>query len=320
MDLQDPTRRCRSRPTRRRAASCCSTTRDVIERKIKRAVTDTDTEVRFDRDSEARRVEPAVDPRGQHRRTPEALAGEYTQYGPLKTDTGEAVVELLRPIQERYAELMTDRGELRRAAAQGRRQGHRVAAATLERAYAAIGFLPPLTVTIRPRFRRDRLPPGPRQPCRCRARGRSSRRRAGATQHVGAELLVVVVLGGTARCAARRPWPRTRPNVPSPTVDLADVVQQRPGHLGARRRLGDGAAKRRATSIEWRRSGPTSAPQRQLGRRAATTRAHASSLRPAARVATASRRSAGRGGRLLHRASPSPAGGPPGRPRTAAPG
>ncbi len=26
----------------------------------------------------------------------------YSQYGPLKADTAEAVVEMLRPVQERY--------------------------------------------------------------------------------------------------------------------------------------------------------------------------------------------------------------------------
>ena len=57
--------------------------------------------------------------------TPQELAGKYTQYGPLKTDTGEAVVEMLRPIQKRYNELMTDRGELASLLQQGLRQGDR---------------------------------------------------------------------------------------------------------------------------------------------------------------------------------------------------
>ena len=34
--------------------------------------------------------------------SPEALADRYSQYGPLKEDTAAAVIELLRPIQERY--------------------------------------------------------------------------------------------------------------------------------------------------------------------------------------------------------------------------
>ena len=41
-------------------------------------------------------------------RRPEDLAGDYTQYGPLKADTADAVIELLRPVRERYEELAAD--------------------------------------------------------------------------------------------------------------------------------------------------------------------------------------------------------------------
>jgi tryptophanyl-tRNA synthetase len=74
--------------------------------------------------------------------TPEALAERYTQYGALKVDTGEAVVEVLRPIQARYHELMTDRGELQSLLRIGAQKAGAVAAATLARAQAAIGMLP----------------------------------------------------------------------------------------------------------------------------------------------------------------------------------
>ena len=40
--------------------------------------------------------------------TSEAAATGYTQYGPLKADTAAAVVEYLRPLQERYRELAGD--------------------------------------------------------------------------------------------------------------------------------------------------------------------------------------------------------------------
>ena len=36
-------------------------------------------------------------------RDPASLADEYEQYGPLKTDTAAAVIELLEPVQARYA-------------------------------------------------------------------------------------------------------------------------------------------------------------------------------------------------------------------------
>ena len=62
---------------------------------------------------QARRVEPAVDPRRLHRpRPPRRSPSGYTQYGPLKADTADAVVELLAPIQARYAELAADPAEV----------------------------------------------------------------------------------------------------------------------------------------------------------------------------------------------------------------
>jgi len=113
-----------------------------IARKFKRAVTDSDNEVRFDRGAKpgvSNLLEILAVCTGS---TPQELVSKYTQYGPLKTDAGDAVIELLRPIQSRYTELMTDRGELARLLRKGSDKAGEVAAATLERAYAAIGFLP----------------------------------------------------------------------------------------------------------------------------------------------------------------------------------
>ena len=68
---------------------------------------------------------------------PEALAGRYEQYGPLKADTAAAVVELLRPIQARYAELRRRPDGARRAPRQGRRpRPGPIAEVTLARAQA----------------------------------------------------------------------------------------------------------------------------------------------------------------------------------------
>lgn len=77
----------------------------AIEKKLKRAVTDNDGEVRFD---------PEAKPGVSNLLTilavatdgdPEALAKGYSQYGPLKSDAAEALIEMLRPIQERRAQL-----------------------------------------------------------------------------------------------------------------------------------------------------------------------------------------------------------------------
>ena len=74
--------------------------------------------------------------------TPQTLAAKYTQYGSLKVDTGEAVVETLRPVQARYHELMTDRGQLQSLLRIGADKARSVASATLARAQRSIGMLP----------------------------------------------------------------------------------------------------------------------------------------------------------------------------------
>jgi tryptophanyl-tRNA synthetase len=64
----------------------------------------------------------------------EAARG-YTQYGPLKTDTGEAIVALLEPIQARYNELIDDKAELTQLLRVGSDRARSVSSKTLKRAY-----------------------------------------------------------------------------------------------------------------------------------------------------------------------------------------
>jgi len=115
----------------------------AIIKKFKRAVTDSDGEVRFDRTEKpgiSNLLEILAACTG---RTPEQTAAGYTQYGPLKADAGEAVVEVLTPIQHRYRELMGDQAELSRLLRVGADKARSVASATLARTYSNIGLLPP---------------------------------------------------------------------------------------------------------------------------------------------------------------------------------
>ncbi len=115
---------------------------DVVTRKFKRAVTDSDNEVRYD---------PATQPGVSNLlgilasatgTTPEAVAGEYSQYGPLKADTAAAVNELLTPIRDRYRELSSDPAEIVRLLDAGADKARAVAAATLQRARSNAGLVP----------------------------------------------------------------------------------------------------------------------------------------------------------------------------------
>ena len=142
MDLQDPTSKMSKSAGSDTGLVYLLEEPGAILKKFKRAVTDSDSEVRYDREAKPG-VSNLLDILSACTGTePAGLAEGYTQYGPLKTDTGEAVVEMLRPIQARYHELISDRAELARLLHVGAEKAGTVAKATLARAYAHIGLLP----------------------------------------------------------------------------------------------------------------------------------------------------------------------------------
>jgi tryptophanyl-tRNA synthetase len=113
-----------------------------IARKFQRAVTDSDTDVRYDPPSKPG-VSNLLEILGAITgRSPDEVAGRYSQYGPLKADTGEAVVETLRPIQQRARDLLADRAQLDELLRKGSHRAREVSAVTLKRAYDAVGLLP----------------------------------------------------------------------------------------------------------------------------------------------------------------------------------
>ncbi len=142
MDLQEPTRKMSKSAGEAPGTIWLLDEPDVIRRKIRRAVTDSDSEVRFDRD-----MKPGVSNLleilgAATQRSPGDVADDYDRYGPLKNDCAEAVVELLAPIRQRFAALSADRGETQRALRAGAGAAGEVAAATMARVREAMGFLP----------------------------------------------------------------------------------------------------------------------------------------------------------------------------------
>jgi tryptophanyl-tRNA synthetase len=113
-----------------------------VARKIKRAVTDTAGDVVYDPDAR-----PGVSNLlellgGATGRSPEQAAAGYTQYGPLKADTADAVVEMLRPVRARYEELAADPAGTAALLEKGAAKAQAVAAETLTRAQRHIGLVP----------------------------------------------------------------------------------------------------------------------------------------------------------------------------------
>ncbi len=142
MDLQDPTSKMSKSVD---SGSGCVMMLDdpaVIMKKFKRAVTDSESEVRYDvaaKPGVSSLLDILAAATGT---TPQAAAEGYTQYGALKVDTGEAVVAMLEPIQIRYHELIDDRAELTRLLQIGSGRARPVASATMQRVYDAIGLVP----------------------------------------------------------------------------------------------------------------------------------------------------------------------------------
>ena len=112
-----------------------------ITRKIKKAVTDTDGEVRYDpvhKPGLSNLLELLAVATG---RAPVDVADGYDRYGDLKADTADALIELLRPLQARRAELTADPGAVPELLARGAAKASELACATYDRAAQAVGLL-----------------------------------------------------------------------------------------------------------------------------------------------------------------------------------
>lgn len=141
MDLQEPTRKMSKSEESPQGTILVLEDLDAAARKVRRAVTDTGTEVRYD---------PADKPGVSNLlsilsactgEAPEALAARYSQYGPLKADCAEAVVELLRPIQERYRAYAEDPGGVEAVLRQGADKARALAGPKLALVRERLGLL-----------------------------------------------------------------------------------------------------------------------------------------------------------------------------------
>ena len=117
---------------------------DAITKKVKSAVTDSGREVRY-----APEEKPGISNLLELYSAvadvpiPEAEA-RFSDggYGTFKKAVAEAIVECLRPVQERYGELAADPAELDRLLARGAEKAREIATGVLERVREATGLLP----------------------------------------------------------------------------------------------------------------------------------------------------------------------------------
>jgi len=141
--LQDPVSKMSKSDENENASVFMLETPDVIKRKFKRAVTDSETEIRFDEQNKpgvsnlltiyslfaGKTIEQAV------------ADFEGCGYGVLKERTAEAVIEGLKPIQEEHKRIMADKAYLEDVMKKGADKAYVMARKTLSKVYRKLGFV-----------------------------------------------------------------------------------------------------------------------------------------------------------------------------------
>jgi len=142
MDLQNPTSKMSKSDESPQGTIGVLDDPSTIEKKIKRSVTDSGSEVRFD-PAEKPGVSNLLSILGAAtNQTPQQATEGIERYGDLKAATAEALIEALHPIQERYRDLASDPAETARLLAVGADKARQVASATVGRAKTNLGLLP----------------------------------------------------------------------------------------------------------------------------------------------------------------------------------
>ena len=146
MDLQDPTRKMSTTSGSEEGTVYVLDEPAAIEKKLRRAVTDSDDPPQIRVGDDKPGVTNLVDILAAcSGRTPAQVVRDLHDargYGDLKQATAEAVIAELTPIRERYAELRPDEAALEAALAAGADKARAIAAGTLADVRAAMGVGP----------------------------------------------------------------------------------------------------------------------------------------------------------------------------------
>ncbi|MBR5314374.1 MAG: tryptophan--tRNA ligase, partial [Clostridia bacterium] len=143
MSLQDPKRNMSKSYENENASVGILDPRDVVMRKFKRAVTDSDTVVRFadgkDGINNLMTIYSCFTGK-----TMEEIEKEFDGkgYGDFKLAVGETVADGLEPVRNRFNELMADKAYLESIMKNGADKANYMASKTLSKVYKKVGFVP----------------------------------------------------------------------------------------------------------------------------------------------------------------------------------
>jgi tryptophanyl-tRNA synthetase len=143
MDLQDPSRKMSKSISSPLGSIFLFDEPADIKKKITKAVTDTDGEVRFDPEGKPGLSNLLEIFSALTNETPVDVASRYQRYGDLKKDLCDIVIATLAPIATRYRDIRNDPAGLARVFEHGAKKASAVAQPNYERAAAAMGLISP---------------------------------------------------------------------------------------------------------------------------------------------------------------------------------
>ena len=141
MSLQDPARKMSKSDENPNASIYLMDDPDTIRRKFKRAVTDSEARVRYSEEQPG--IRNLIDIYSSCTgKTPQEVEKEFDGkgYGDFKAAVGEAVVDVLRPVQERFAELEKDKTYIDSIIKENAEKAKYFAQKTLRKVQKKVGF------------------------------------------------------------------------------------------------------------------------------------------------------------------------------------
>ncbi|MTI69721.1 MAG: tryptophan--tRNA ligase [Firmicutes bacterium] len=142
MDLQDPTSKMSKSSENENGYILIKDDPKTIKRKIKRAVTDSIGEVNYSDDQPGIKNMITIYSKFSGE-SYEEIVNKYKGegYGKFKGDLAEVIIEGLRPVRERFEELMSNKDYLENVYNEGAKKAERVARKTLSKVYRKTGFI-----------------------------------------------------------------------------------------------------------------------------------------------------------------------------------
>jgi tryptophanyl-tRNA synthetase len=142
MSLQNPDQKMSKSDADPHASVFLNDSDDTIMKKLKKAVTDSGSEIRY-QDSQPGvknllEIQSAITGK-----KPSELEAAYKgkQYGHLKIETAEIIIQAVKPIREKTAELLKDLSYLDGILKAGAEQAKKIARPTLEKVYDRVGLI-----------------------------------------------------------------------------------------------------------------------------------------------------------------------------------